>query len=128
MIGKVIYNILSNDSDVNTAVSGSIFPITAPQTTALPFIVYRTISNDAIDDKDGVSGFEYRHVQLDIFAEDYADADDIAEKVRAALDGFEGTNSGVNVGYIRLDDQGDAYDEQAEATGVTQEYRISIIR
>ena len=39
-IGKAIFNILSNDSDVLALVESRIFPNVAPQTTEFPFIIY----------------------------------------------------------------------------------------
>ena len=38
-IGKSIYNILANDSDVSALVGTRIFPNVAPQTTTFPFII-----------------------------------------------------------------------------------------
>ena len=42
-IGKAIFNILSNDSDVLALVESRIFPNVAPQTTEFPFIIYDVI-------------------------------------------------------------------------------------
>ena len=55
LIGKAIYNILANDSDVSALVSTRIFPNVAAQKTAFPFIVYQTTGVDPNDTKDGVS-------------------------------------------------------------------------
>ena len=57
-IGKAIYNILVNDSDVNTLVSGRILPNVARTTTAFPFIIYQVTGQNPEQDKDGTSTYE----------------------------------------------------------------------
>ena len=84
-VGAAIYELLKNDSAVNALVSGRIFPELAVEGDAAPYIVYSIVSNTPVDTKDSAPVDE---AALEIFsvASTYAVANDLADKVRAALD------------------------------------------
>lgn len=83
-VGAAIYELLKNDSAVNALVSGRIFPELAVEGDAAPYIVYSIVSNTPVDTKDSAPVDE---AALEIFsvASTYAVANDLADKVRAAL-------------------------------------------
>ena len=51
-IGKAIYDILSNDSDVVDRVQNKIYPLIADVDTTFPFIVYKRTGIAPADSKD----------------------------------------------------------------------------
>lgn len=84
--GKTIYNLLTNDSDVNSIVGTRVFPNYAPQDIINPCITY-TVNADGMNTKSGHCGYD-SNVIINIFVEEnnYSVGVDLSEKVRAALD------------------------------------------
>ena len=136
-IGKVIYNILSNDSNVAplVTISGNlrIFPsrYNFPTDVKLPYITYQMFGDEPNNTKNGVSEYDYVRVQISIYHNSYADMVTLAGHVRTALDYVSGTYSGVVVDKIFYQDQNELYDDSAGSIGlygIAQDYRFNINR
>ena len=136
-IGKVIYNILSNDSNVAPLVTTSgnfrIFPsrYNFPTDVKLPYITYQMFADEPNNTKNGVSTYDYVRVQISIYHNSYADMITLAGHVRTALDYVSGTYSGVVVDKIFYQDQNELYDDSAGSVGlygIAQDYRFNINR
>ena len=84
-VGAAIYSLLVNNSAVSALVGTRIYPELAEEGAFAPYIVYSVVSNTPSDTKDGTPIDE---AQLEIFSvgNTYAAANDLADKVRAALD------------------------------------------
>ena len=84
-VGAAIYSLLVNDSAVSAIVGTRIYPELAEEGASAPYIVYSVLSNTPSDTKDGTPIDE---AQLEVFSvgSTYAAANDLADKVRAALD------------------------------------------
>lgn len=84
-VGAAIYSLLVNDSAVSAIVGTRIYPELAEEGASAPYIVYSVVSNTPSDTKEGTPIDE---AQLEIFSvgNTYAAANDLADKVRAALD------------------------------------------
>jgi hypothetical protein len=84
-VGAAIYSLLVNNSAVAALVGTRIYPELAEEGASAPYIVYSVVSNTPSDTKDGTPIDE---AQLEIFSvgNTYAAANDLADKVRAALD------------------------------------------
>jgi hypothetical protein len=84
-VGAAIYSLLVNDSAVAAIVGTRIYPELAEEGASAPYIVYSVVSNTPSDTKEGTPIDE---AQLEVFsvADTYAAANDLADKVRAALD------------------------------------------
>lgn len=85
-----VYQILAADGNVTGAVNG-IYPMLAKEGTDSPYI---SIIQDEVDPrhtKDGGASIEYTRVIIQINSTDQRASKDIADDVRAALDGYAGT-------------------------------------
>ena len=84
-VGAAIYSLLVNDSAVSAIVGTRIYPELAEEGASAPYVVYSVVSNTPSDTKEGTPIDE---AQLEIFSvgNTYAAANDLADKVRAALD------------------------------------------
>ena len=136
-IGKVIYNILSNDSNVAPLVTTSgnlrIFPsrYNFPTDVKLPYITYQMFGDEPNNTKNGVSTYDYVRLQISIYHNSYADMVTLAGHIRTALDYVSGTYSGVVVDKIFYQDQNELYDDSAGSIGlygIAQDYRFNINR
>ena len=100
-VGLAIYHLLLNDTPVNGVVSGRIYPELAKEGVAMPYIVYSVVSNSPSDTKDGTPIDE---AQCEIFsvAPTYQSANDLADKVRTALDRKGVTVTDAEAGNITV--------------------------
>ena len=127
---KVIYNILANDAGVSALVGDKICPVTLPQGTAFPAIVYSEVNINPNFTKDANSRLDQVRVQIDCLALTYEDTANLADAVRSALNVVApGEYNGVNVFYIQFDNQQEFFDDAADFDGVmqiSQDYIISL--
>jgi propanediol dehydratase large subunit len=84
-VGLAIRPLLTADSAVQAMISGRVYPEQAPEGAQAPFIVYSIVSNSPSDSKNGTPIDE---AQVEVFSINttYANTNDLADKVRAALD------------------------------------------
>ena len=143
-IGKVIFNILSNDVNVAPLVTTDgdlrIFPsrynfpfknVGSKISVDLPYITYQMFADEPNNTKNGVSEYDYVRVQISIYDNSYADMTTLAGHVRTALDYVSGTYNGVVVDKIFYQDQNELYDDSAGSIGLfglAQDYRFNINR
>ncbi len=83
-VGAAIYSMLKDDSAVAALVGTRIYPELAEEGAQTPYVVYSVVSNTPVDTKESAPVDE---AQLEVFsvADTYAAANDLADKVRAAL-------------------------------------------
>lgn len=91
-VGLALRNILSLNAPVQAIVSSRIYPELAPEGASMPYLVYSVVSNSPSDAKDGTPIDE---AQVEVFsvASTYSAANDLADKVRAAVDRTSATIS-----------------------------------
>jgi len=137
-VGKAVFEILFNDSDVIALVSESgsnprIFPsrYDFPSNVLLPYITYQVVSDEPNNTKNGVSTYDYVTVQISIYDIRYSGLVELAGKVRTALDYTSGTFRGVVVDKIFFENQNETFDDSAGEQGfygIAQDYRFNINR
>jgi len=125
MNAQAIYQILRDDADVVTALGTRIMPDMATQTAAYPFAVYEIGGTLPSDTKDGSSRLDTVEATIFIYAQSHATAQDIAEKVREAMDRKRGTFASVEIDSIRFSSQRSAqFDFDKNVFAVEQTYQI----
>jgi hypothetical protein len=135
-VGKAVFEILYNDSDVQPLISESgsnprIFPsrYDFPTNVLLPYITYQVVSDEPNNTKNGVSTYDYVTVQISIYDIRYSSLVELAGKVRTALDYTSGTFRGVLVDKIFFQNQNETFDDSAGEQGfygIAQDYRFNI--
>ena len=125
-VGKAIYNILSNNSGVNS-ITTRISPLLIGQTLNLPAVVYSQIDTDPNDTKNGVSLLDEIQIEVDAHSETYAGAEDLAAAIRTALDRYTGTANGVKVQSVQFNNESDTLEKvQNGLYTITQDYTFRI--
>ncbi len=137
-VGKAVFDILFNDSDVRSLISESgsnprIFPsrYDFPTNVLLPYITYQVVSDEPNNTKNGVSTYDYVTVQISIYDLRYSSLVELAGKVRTALDYTSGTFRSVVVDKIFFENQNETFDDSAGEQGfygIAQDYRFNINR
>ena len=106
-LGKLTYNLLSNDATITGLVGSRIFPVQIPQDTGYTAIVYQHTSQLPTNIKDGPSPLDVIDMSLVIYSTSYSDAQDIAARCRVIFDHYQGTVQGVSVDKISFANQSD---------------------
>lgn len=101
-IGKVIYELLSNNTELQKVVNTKIYPLIANETTTFPFIIYKRtgIVNDG--NKDYQS--KYAMISIIIVDDEYEGSVQVAELVRKAIEHKRGKIADFTVEDITIED------------------------
>lgn len=124
--GKAIYSILTGDSAVSALVGNRVYPQIAAQGAAFPFIVYVLQDTSPSDTKSGVSTLDEVRYDIVVASETYAEASDLTNKIRTALDRYTGTVSGVVIDSIQFIDLDVDNDPATETYVTSSEYIIRV--
>ena len=129
-IETAVRKVLTDASGVTDLVSTRIFPLTAPQSSTKPFVVYEIDSLEPEDSLGGHSGLTHADISISCWASTYASAKDVAAKVRTALMDFTGTSDSVRVYWASHDNSRDAVVWPNDGTempvyGVEQDWRVA---
>jgi hypothetical protein len=126
MIGDIVYNILSNDSNVTGLVGTKIYPLMATQGTELPYITYQVISTSPNKNKDREISLKAIRLQIDIIGNTYSSVTNISDKVVDAISYKTGNYSGYDVDIITFEDENDLSDIENDFYRKEQDYIIRI--
>lgn len=126
IVGKAIYNILSNVTAVTDIVSTKIYPEIAPQNESQPYIVYSVVSNSPTDTKEENGNVDEATIEVYCFNTNYSTAIDLGVAVRAALERKNGTYGGVQIQSINYtNEQMDVNPERSIWVAI-QDYTVRI--
>lgn len=117
MVERALYRILV---DAETSAGERITPLQLDRQATFPSITYQRISTPRDIAHDGDQGFAEFRTQMNCWAQrtesasGYAQARQLADEVRLALNGFRGTVEGIVIGYVQV--LGDRDDVDPERT------------
>jgi hypothetical protein len=105
--------LIIGDSAVNAMVGDRVYPLLLPQQPTLPAIAYQRISSSHVHSHSGVSGYCTARVQFACYAQSFAEAASLGDKLRAAIDAWAGVQGATSFAGILLLDERDAFEEEA---------------
>ena len=125
----VLRSALVASATVSELVGSRIYPILAPQTAALPLIIWRRSGISREHTLAGPMGVSTVSVEMQLLATTYEQARDLADKVRVVLDGYGGTLNNTEVKHVSLEQESDDFVQLAGGDlppvyQVTQTYNI----
>lgn len=115
-ITKALRTRLLAVSGVTDLVGTRIYPQWTPQNATLPAVVYQFIYGDNVGHMGAPSGLASARIEYACFADLQTTAFTVAEAIRTALDGWNGTVDSVEVHEIRLDSRYDEVEAPGAAT------------
>jgi hypothetical protein len=125
IIDEGLYDTLSEYAGLAALVSTRIYPLKAPQDATYPLVVYQQISGPRVHSHSGGSGLASPRFQFTSWATSLNSAKGVANQVRAALNGYNGTmGSDVDVQACLLQNEMELYDPETERWGVVQDFVI----
>ena len=124
MLGKVIYNLLSNSSEVTDLVSTKIYPNIIQDEKKINYIVYEKNSQFPTNCKDGRSTLDVASFSIFIYSDSLDTLNKISLAVRNTLDRFSGVNSGLVIDNIIYIDEDNDFDETSKIYQIEANYEI----
>ena len=127
---QLVIDQLENDPGVAALIADRVYPVIAPASAALPFATWRRQSVTREMTLGGPLGMPTVSLALDIYAESYAAVREIADRVRAVLDGFSGgTGNYLRVSIVSIQSESDGFVQLAggdlpHVYSVTQTYNV----
>jgi hypothetical protein len=125
----VLRSALVASASVSELVGSRIYPILAPQTAALPFIVWRRSGINREHTLAGPMGVSTVSVEMQLLAATYEQARELADRCRLVLDGYGATLNNTEVKHVSLEQESDDFVQLAGGDlppvyQVTQSYNI----
>tara|TARA_R110000765_G_scaffold225396_1_gene329399 strand:- start:12070 stop:12474 length:405 start_codon:yes stop_codon:yes gene_type:complete len=131
IVGKGLYNILSNSVGVTNLVGTNIFPEIAPPDINPPYIVYSVISNTPTEVKENGNQLDTASVEIYSFETSYEKAVDLGVMVRTALDRRRSPGTagfgGVQINSIEYTNEQMDVNEKRDIWVSIQDYSVRII-
>jgi len=127
IVGKAIYNILSNATLVTNLVGTKIFPEIAPPDINPPYIVYSVVSNQPTELKENGNQLDTASVEIYSFETSYVKAVDLGVLVRTYLDRKRGSFGGVLIQSVEYTNEQMDVNEKRDIWASIQDYSIRII-
>ena len=127
IVGKAIYNILSNATLVTNLVGTKIFPEIAPPDINPPYIVYSVVSNQPTEIKENGNQLDTASVEIYSFETSYVKAVDLGVLVRTYLDRRRGDLGGVMIQSVEYTNEQMDVNEKRDMWASIQDYSIRII-
>ena len=125
----VLHNAITSDASVTSHVGHRVYPHLAPAVDDMPFISWRRVSIRREQTLSNPMGVPFVQVEYLIFAESYLESRQIADAMRAVLDGFNGSFDNTTVRQTALESEEDQVvsldgSEVPNAYAVSQTYEI----
>jgi hypothetical protein len=76
------------------AIGNRVFPVAAPLSVALPYVVTARVSAQRVRSTIAPSGLTMARMQIDTYAAGYLGAREVADAIRKRLDGWRGLVTG----------------------------------
>ena len=122
--GIVIYDILANDADITSRVT-KVFPVVEDE-AELPYVAYKRSRMEQQPVKQG-AGADMATVEVLCFGRTYQESVDLAELVRAALDGRQHTAGGLTMRSCTMTDSDETWEDDAYVQQLTFTIKVSAI-
>jgi len=130
---SAIYAYLSTVTGIVALVGTRIYPMTAPTSAVLPYIILNQISGLGQHHMGAASEYVKSRWQIDCFGSTALGAFNVAEAVRDAIDGFQGDWGTVNIRRCHQVDENDGINFAVDGSEIADyrhmaEYEIDYFR
>ena len=92
-----LVTLLKNNPALSAKVGTRIYPLVMPTQPTFPCIVYQVVASTRTYSHSGFSHLFQPRIQFSCWATTYAEAKDVASKLKAALEGFRGISGGTTL-------------------------------
>ena len=121
---KATHGILTANTAITDVVGDRIYPEIAPQTAALPLVIYSLISVDTKDSKTSYHDLGVYSVQVSIFGKQWDEVQDLKEAIRTSVERYRGTINDVGIHNAYFSNEQNVYVAAEEIHQTVQDYDI----
>ena len=127
---KLLADRLQADAAVAGIIAGRVYPVIAPASAGLPFATWRRAAVTREQTLGGPLGMPTVTLAVDLYAETYEAVRELADAVRACLNGFGGAvGNSYTVSLVSLQNESDGFVQLAGGDlppvySVTQTYTL----
>lgn len=111
----VLRSVIIADATLLSHVGTRIYPVIAPASATLPFVTWRRAGIQRQHTLGLPVGVPRLSVEYSIFSATYEEAREVADRMRAVLDGYGGTVDTVTVKQVSLEQESDDFVDLAGA-------------
>lgn len=122
-----LYSFLTRDTGIAALVVARCYPTSLPQAPTFPALTYEQVDAVRVRAVYGPAGKVRRRITVNSWALTQSAVWELAEAVRAALDGFSGTMGSSEIGSTILETEIPFFEDEAGVVGihrVMQDYQI----
>lgn len=123
-IEDFIYSLLAGSQPVVSIIGSRIYRVKMPDNPQLPAITYQTVSSSPVESFEGFSGLWKPMIRVDCWGKGAGSTQDLAEKVRLALHGYQGSYQDRRIHNILEWSVTELYDEDLDIFHVACSMRI----
>lgn len=123
-IETAIYDRLSNFAGLAALVSTRIYPLTAPQDAAQPYLTYSKISETKHHASTADISLTTTRFEVSVWGATYATTKAAVAQVKAALSRYGGTNDSVVIQQIFQVSEVDFYEDDTKSFRVAVDFEI----
>lgn len=134
-VSGILYTILAADSGVTAICSTRIYPLTIPQSAALPAVRIVTVAAQPTNVKNNASKLDTIRVQIDSYSTSMLTAQQLDEEVRGAIDRYRGSVTVAGTGGatyfvdgISFESRNETMEEEKDIFRVSSDYQVRIHR
>lgn len=100
---------LVTSAPVTAIVGDRVFAVIAPADAPLPFVTWRRVAVSREQSLSGPIGMPTVTLSIDVFCVTYEETRELADVIRASLDGWGGTSNNVRVANVSLVNEADGF-------------------
>lgn len=125
----VLRSALVANSAVSALIGTKVYPVIAPASATLPFVTWRRVAVRRQQTLAAPMGMPVTSIEYSIFGSTYEQARDVADAMRAVLDGYGGSANNTEVKQTSLEQESDDFvtlagAELPPAYQITQQYDV----
>lgn len=124
LIEEGLYTYLTSQAAITDLAGTRIYPLKLPQGVSYPAIRYQDISEVGLMAHDGPLDLFKSRFQFDCYARTYIAAKQLAQVLRATINGYAGAMGTVTVEHVFFIDWEDDHDDSANVWRVRCDYFI----
>ena len=115
------------DATVNGLIAGRCYPGVLPQSPSYPALTFFRVSATRLYNFRGTASRVTARFQIDCWAATHIQARALADAVRASLHAIVGTMGSTSIGYVRLDNELDVYEDAVKEFRVILDFIIDYV-
>lgn len=117
-IGDAIYNLIKDNAY-------SAYPLRAPESAELPYVVYFVTSTIPAQVKEAKSTFFKYNFQVSVFHTSLRAAQTIADTIRNKIDAYSGTSMTITIDKIEFENEYHLYEDEINVYHIIQDYSLT---